>query len=239
MEEQIIQMPHLGRAVDQRTLLGWYKREGDIVKKDEALAVIETDKASFELSAPCAGILRRILVSPRAVAQAGATIGMIEPVDEALLPQPVAACYGRFHWRRIVLSLDRGLAILGGLFLIPGAILLSKHQPAAIFLVPCFALWGGYFSLHPLMARLRKRYLQPAPAEESHSHLESCIEMIYQEGWAGFYFSAAAYQYLFHPSMLSDGTPLGVQIALAIMVFSIAVMLLAGLIGLIIRERRR
>lgn len=57
----------LGESITEVVLGSWTKNEGDVVKMDEILAEIESDKATFELTAEAAGVLR-------IVAQAGSTL---------------------------------------------------------------------------------------------------------------------------------------------------------------------
>jgi pyruvate dehydrogenase E2 component (dihydrolipoamide acetyltransferase) len=52
-----IEMPKLGNTVEECLLARWNKRPGDLVAEGELLAEIETDKATFELTAPVAGTL--------------------------------------------------------------------------------------------------------------------------------------------------------------------------------------
>ncbi|MDZ4840213.1 MAG: 2-oxoglutarate dehydrogenase complex dihydrolipoyllysine-residue succinyltransferase [Bacteroidota bacterium] len=52
-----IKVPSVGESITEVTLSNWLKNEGDIVEQDEILAEIESDKASFEVSAESAGKL--------------------------------------------------------------------------------------------------------------------------------------------------------------------------------------
>jgi pyruvate dehydrogenase E2 component (dihydrolipoamide acetyltransferase) len=52
-----VEMPKLGNTVEDCLLARWLKRAGDAVAEGELLAEIETDKATFELTAPAAGTL--------------------------------------------------------------------------------------------------------------------------------------------------------------------------------------
>ena len=56
-------MPKLGFNMDKGTLLKWRKKEGDLIKEQEALFEIETDKTVMEVEAQTSGILRKILVA--------------------------------------------------------------------------------------------------------------------------------------------------------------------------------
>lgn len=52
-----VEMPKLGNTVEECLLTRWCKRPGDAVKEGETIAEIETDKATFELTAPADGTL--------------------------------------------------------------------------------------------------------------------------------------------------------------------------------------
>ena len=52
-----IEMPKLGNTVEECLLARWVKQPGDAVAEGELIAEIETDKATFELTAPAAGTL--------------------------------------------------------------------------------------------------------------------------------------------------------------------------------------
>jgi pyruvate dehydrogenase E2 component (dihydrolipoamide acetyltransferase) len=54
-----VEMPKLGNTVEECLLAAWLKHEGDPVVAGEVLAEIETDKASFEVTAPADGVLLR------------------------------------------------------------------------------------------------------------------------------------------------------------------------------------
>jgi 2-oxoglutarate dehydrogenase E2 component (dihydrolipoamide succinyltransferase) len=54
-------MPQLGESVSEGTVTKWLVREGDVVKKDQPLLEVATDKADSELPAPAAGRIVKIL----------------------------------------------------------------------------------------------------------------------------------------------------------------------------------
>ena len=58
-----ILMPALSPTMTEGTLAKWLKKEGEAVKSGEAIAEIETDKATMEMEAADDGVLGRILVS--------------------------------------------------------------------------------------------------------------------------------------------------------------------------------
>lgn len=57
-----ILMPAAAAGVEQATLLRWLKREGDPVRKGEAVAEVETDKAVMEVEAETEGTMGRLLI---------------------------------------------------------------------------------------------------------------------------------------------------------------------------------
>ena len=48
MKHEVI-VPSAGESVNEVFIAGWRKKSGDLVKKDEILVDLETQKASFEL----------------------------------------------------------------------------------------------------------------------------------------------------------------------------------------------
>ncbi|MEQ9440775.1 MAG: 2-oxoglutarate dehydrogenase complex dihydrolipoyllysine-residue succinyltransferase [Cyclobacteriaceae bacterium] len=66
---EIIDMniPAVGESISEVTISDWLKEEGDFVNMDEVIAEIESDKATFELTAEAEGILH-------IVAEAGTTL---------------------------------------------------------------------------------------------------------------------------------------------------------------------
>ena len=53
-------MPALELAQETGKLLRWIKAPGDMVRKGEPIAEIETDKVTVELEAPASGILQDV-----------------------------------------------------------------------------------------------------------------------------------------------------------------------------------
>jgi pyruvate/2-oxoglutarate dehydrogenase complex dihydrolipoamide acyltransferase (E2) component len=52
-----IQVPKLGLTMEEATLVGWKFSAGDMVKKDQIVLVLETDKVTFEMPSPGDGLL--------------------------------------------------------------------------------------------------------------------------------------------------------------------------------------
>lgn len=62
MAEYII-MPKLGFDMDKGTLVRWIKKESDVIKEQEVVFEIETDKTIIEVEAQTSGVLRKIFVT--------------------------------------------------------------------------------------------------------------------------------------------------------------------------------
>ncbi len=77
-------MPHKGYDMTEGTVVRWLKREGDEVQRNEVIAEIETDKATVEMEAAGAGILRRIVVPEGQLVPVGRVIAYIGDADEAI-----------------------------------------------------------------------------------------------------------------------------------------------------------
>jgi pyruvate dehydrogenase E2 component (dihydrolipoamide acetyltransferase) len=87
-------MPSLGFDMTEGLLARWLKNEGDPVVKGQAIAEIETEKATVEIEAAAAGILARIIVHAGETVPVGTLIGVIaeagEEVTAVSTPSPPA-----------------------------------------------------------------------------------------------------------------------------------------------------
>lgn len=72
-----IVVPTLGESVTEATVGKWFKKAGDAVKADEALAELETDKVTLEVNAPTAGVISEIVVKEGETVAVGAILGSI------------------------------------------------------------------------------------------------------------------------------------------------------------------
>lgn len=85
-------MPALGFDMTEGLLARWLMNEGDPVTKGQAIAEIETEKATVEIEAAAAGILARIIVRAGETVPVGALIGVIaeagEEVEAGSAPAP-------------------------------------------------------------------------------------------------------------------------------------------------------
>jgi 2-oxoglutarate dehydrogenase E2 component (dihydrolipoamide succinyltransferase) len=74
-----LKVPSAGESITEVQIGEWLKKEGDTVRRDEILVVIETDKVTVELPAPESGTLTKILVGAGKDAAVGDVIGYLEP----------------------------------------------------------------------------------------------------------------------------------------------------------------
>jgi 2-oxoglutarate dehydrogenase E2 component (dihydrolipoamide succinyltransferase) len=83
-----IKVPTIGESISEVTLLKWTKKEGEYVERDEVIAELESEKATFEVNAEKAGTLKPL-------AKEGDTLNIgdvLAQIDEtAAKPEAAAA----------------------------------------------------------------------------------------------------------------------------------------------------
>src|ERR1700733_6698052 len=55
-----IKVPAVGESISEVTLVKWLKQEGQYVQRDEVIAELESEKATFEVNAEKAGVLKTV-----------------------------------------------------------------------------------------------------------------------------------------------------------------------------------
>jgi 2-oxoglutarate dehydrogenase E2 component (dihydrolipoamide succinyltransferase) len=71
-------MPKLGESIMEATILKWHKQPGDLVKMDETVLEIATDKVDSEVPSTAAGVLSEILFNVNDVVPIGTVIARIK-----------------------------------------------------------------------------------------------------------------------------------------------------------------
>jgi 2-oxoglutarate dehydrogenase E2 component (dihydrolipoamide succinyltransferase) len=87
-----LKVPSVGESITEGTLARWLKRDGQAVKQDEPAFELETEKATSEVVAPAAGVLK-ILVKEGQTVPIGTVVGQIDTAGvptAAPAPQPAA-----------------------------------------------------------------------------------------------------------------------------------------------------
>ncbi len=94
MPEEIV-MPRLSDTMEEGTISQWLKREGDAVKRGDAILEVQTDKANMELEAYSDGVIQQIIHPDGATVPIGTVVGMLAKVGEAVAPAPTRAAPAR------------------------------------------------------------------------------------------------------------------------------------------------
>ncbi len=75
-------MPRLSLTMKEGTVVQWFKKEGEIVKKGEPLVEVLSEKVTYDVEAPDSGILRKIVATEGSDVPIDQTIGLIAAPDE-------------------------------------------------------------------------------------------------------------------------------------------------------------
>src|ERR1035441_8904047 len=83
-----VQMPRLSDTMTEGILSRWLKKEGDLIRKGDIIAEVETDKATMELEAYDEGPLIALLVTEGTTVLIGQPIAIIGESTSAKPAQP-------------------------------------------------------------------------------------------------------------------------------------------------------
>jgi 2-oxoglutarate dehydrogenase E2 component (dihydrolipoamide succinyltransferase) len=72
-----IEMPKMGESVMEGTIIKWYKKVGEKIKKDETIFEISTDKVDTEIPSPVEGTLAEILIGEQETVSVGTIVAKI------------------------------------------------------------------------------------------------------------------------------------------------------------------
>ena len=72
-----VKIPAVGESITEATIAEWTKKSGEFVEQDEIILVLETDKASVEVVAEKAGVLKTLVEEDETV-DIGATVAEID-----------------------------------------------------------------------------------------------------------------------------------------------------------------
>ena len=86
-----VELPKSGNTVEECVIGRWVKQAGDAVSAGDVLAEVETDKATFEITAPVGGTLLATFFPEGALVPVFTTVCVIgEPGEAVASPEPVA-----------------------------------------------------------------------------------------------------------------------------------------------------
>jgi pyruvate dehydrogenase E2 component (dihydrolipoamide acetyltransferase) len=84
-------MPQMGESIAEGTLSKWLKKVGDVVKRDEPMFEISTDKVDAEIPSPSAGTLAEILVTEGQTVPVSTVVARLETEVGAAIPAQAPA----------------------------------------------------------------------------------------------------------------------------------------------------
>ncbi len=73
-----LRVPEVGESISEVVIGQWHKQVGDLVKRDEELVELESEKATFEAPSPVTGVLTEILKKTGDIAAVGEVIALLE-----------------------------------------------------------------------------------------------------------------------------------------------------------------
>jgi len=85
-----MKVPAVGESITEVTISHWLKKDGDLVRLDEVIAEVESEKATFELPAEATGILR-IVAQEKSTLPIGGLICKIEITENAAEAKPAVS----------------------------------------------------------------------------------------------------------------------------------------------------
>ncbi|UCC27237.1 MAG: 2-oxo acid dehydrogenase subunit E2 [Candidatus Bathyarchaeota archaeon] len=77
-------MPRLSLTMKEGTVIQWFKKEGDLVKKGDPLVEVLSEKVTYDVEAPASGVLRKVLETEGADVVVAGTLGIITEPGEPL-----------------------------------------------------------------------------------------------------------------------------------------------------------
>jgi len=80
-------MPKMGESINEGTIIKWYKKVGDTVKKDEIIYEISTDKVDTEIPSPSDGVLVEIKAYEHETVPINEVVAVIETNGEAVIEE--------------------------------------------------------------------------------------------------------------------------------------------------------
>ena len=86
----VIELPQLGNTVEECLVTRWFKRKGDVVSAGEAVAEIETDKTTFEITASVGGTVLHTFVEAGAIVPIFTKLCVIGDPGESISSDPIA-----------------------------------------------------------------------------------------------------------------------------------------------------
>ncbi len=81
-----VRVPQMGEGLQEVVIIGFHKKPGDTVKRDEILYSMETDKAAMDVESPYDGVVKEWLTTEGAVLPINTPVARIE--TDSLVVEP-------------------------------------------------------------------------------------------------------------------------------------------------------
>ncbi len=91
MGQFVFKLPDVGEGTAEAEIVAWHVKVGDVVKEDDPLVDVMTDKATVEMTAPVAGKVVEIHGEPGDMAPVGGPIAVFETDGGEATPEPPAS----------------------------------------------------------------------------------------------------------------------------------------------------
>src|SRR5438105_3742435 len=86
-----VKMPQLGESVAEGTVTQWHVKAGDVVRREQPLLEVATDKADSDVPSPGEGVIAAIVAKEGDIVPTG---GLLCTIDETARAVPPAAVSG-------------------------------------------------------------------------------------------------------------------------------------------------
>src|SRR5436305_8332742 len=80
--------PDVGEGIDAGELVEWYVSEGQVVREDDPMADVQTDKATVTIPCPTTGRVLELRVNVGEVVSVGAVMAVFEPAQARAQAMP-------------------------------------------------------------------------------------------------------------------------------------------------------
>jgi 2-oxoglutarate dehydrogenase E2 component (dihydrolipoamide succinyltransferase) len=76
-------LPAMGEGIIEATITRWFVKEGDIVREDDPLLEVATDKVDSEVPSPVSGVISRIIYHEGEIPKIGEVLALIDTEENA------------------------------------------------------------------------------------------------------------------------------------------------------------
>jgi len=80
-----VEMPKMGESVMEGTIIKWFKKVGDKIKRDETFFEISTDKVDTEVPSPVEGTIAEIMVGEQETVDVGTVVAKISTTGDVVV----------------------------------------------------------------------------------------------------------------------------------------------------------